>query len=135
MTSSIPQKSGIWEGLSRFLTNRQSWKIASIHSFYPFFIQYCSLVWCSAAVSHLELLNKNLNAIKFLISNLEIDLWHRNAFSSLCILYKVSHNTDHPVHALLPSWSYIPATPCNQKCCWCSWSYFFIYEVQCQSVF
>ena len=60
-------------------------------------------MWCSAAVSHLKLLDRNLNAIKFLIPELAVDLWHQRAVSSFCMLYEIFLNVDHPVHTLLPS--------------------------------
>ena len=39
-------------------------------------LKYCSLVWSSAADSHLKLLDKNPRACRFLIHNLTISLQH-----------------------------------------------------------
>ena len=65
--------------------------------------EYCAPVWSSATNSHLNLLDKNLRAIKFLIPDLSINLWHRRAVSSLCILHKIFHNENHPLHRELPA--------------------------------
>ena len=40
---------------------------------------------------------------KFLIPDLDIDLWHRHSVSSLCMLYKITHNSDHPLNSKLPN--------------------------------
>ena len=64
--------------------------------------EYCSPVWCSGAVSHLRLLDRNISAIKFLITEL-VGFWHRRAVNSLCMLLKILyHTSDDPVHALFP---------------------------------
>ena len=102
VSSSIAQKIGIL---------RKSYKIfgeqAILKNCFNAFIlpcfEYCAPVWSSAANSHLNLLDKNLRAIKFLIPDLNVNLWHRRAISSLCILYKIFHNADHPLHLDLPS--------------------------------
>ena len=65
--------------------------------------EYCAPVWCSAADCHLNLLDKNLRAIKFLIPDLKVNLWHRRAISSLCILFKIFNDADHPLHNELPN--------------------------------
>ena len=65
-------------------------------------LEYCAPVWASAADSHLKLLDNNLNAIKFLMPNLKTDLWHRRQISSLCLLHKIYHAPNHPLHASLP---------------------------------
>ena len=65
--------------------------------------EYCSPVWFSAADSHLKLFDRNLNACKFLIPDLNTDLWHRRSISCLCMLFKIYHNLAHPLHSELPS--------------------------------
>ena len=65
-------------------------------------LEYCSPVWSSAADSHLKLLDKNLRACKFFISNLTVSLQHCHFISSLCMLYKIFHNPSHPLHSELP---------------------------------
>ena len=66
-------------------------------------LEYYSPVWSSAADSHLKLLDKNLQACKFLIPNLTISLQHRHFINSLCMLYKIFHSPSHPLHSELPN--------------------------------
>ena len=70
--------------------------------------EYCSAVWCSAADCHLRLLDRAFNSIKFLLSDLDLDIGHRRDVGALCLLYKILNNTDHPLHKFLPR-SYQPA--------------------------
>ena len=65
--------------------------------------EYCSPVWSSAADSHLKLLDRNLNGCKFLIPGLDTNLWHRRSVSCLCMLFKIYHNPEHPLHPELPA--------------------------------
>ena len=65
--------------------------------------EYCSPVWFSAADSHLKLFDRNLNTCKFLIPDLNTDLWHRRSISCLCMLFKIYHNPAHPLHSELLS--------------------------------
>ena len=82
---------------------RKSYKIFGDHSvlkkcFNSFILpclEYCSPVWSSAAPSYLKLLDRNVRACKFLVPDLEVDLWHRRSISSLCMLYKSFYNPDH----------------------------------------
>ena len=65
-------------------------------------LEYCSPVWCSTADSHLWLLNRNLDAIRFLIPGLSFDLWHRHSINSLCMLFKIFRNPKHPCYSDFP---------------------------------
>ena len=102
VSSSVAQKIGLL---------RKAYKIFGDPSvlrkcFYSFILpclEYCSPVWSSAAASHLKLLDKNVRACKFLIPDLEVDLWHRRSVSSLCMLYKIFHNRRHPLYSELPN--------------------------------
>ena len=69
--------------------------------FYYSCLEYCSPVWSSAASSHFELFDRNLQACKFLIPNLTTSLQHRRFISSLRMLYKIFHNPSHPLHSEL----------------------------------
>ena len=66
-------------------------------------LEYCFPVWSSAADSHLKLLDRNLQACKFLITNFTISLQHHRFISSLCMLHKIFHNPSHPLHSELPN--------------------------------
>ena len=76
ISSSVAQKIGLL---------RKSYKIfcdpsvlrKCFNSFILPCLEYCSPAWSSAAASHLKLLDRNVRACKFLIPDLEVDLWHR----------------------------------------------------------
>ena len=73
--------------------------------FYSFILplfDYCSLVWGSAADTHLRLLDRAFNQIKFLLPSLSINLAHRRLVGSLSYLYKVFSSDTHPFRSLLP---------------------------------
>ena len=101
VSSSIAQKIGILRKSFKIFGEQAILKNCFNAFILPCF-EYCAPVWSSAANSHLNLLDKNLRAIKFLIPDLNVDLWHRRAVSSLCILYKIFHTADHPLHQDLP---------------------------------
>ena len=102
ISSSVAQKIGLL---------RKSYKIFGdpsvlrkcFNSFILPCLEYCSPAWSSAAPSHLMLLDRNVRACKFLIPDLEVDLWHRRSVSSLCMLHKIFHNPRHPLNSELPN--------------------------------
>ena len=106
ISSSVAQKIGILRKSFKIFGDQSILKNCFNSFILPCF-EYCSPVWSSAADCHLKLLDKNLNAIKFLILDLRINLWHRRSISSLCMLYKIYHNVEHPMHSILPS-LYLP---------------------------
>ena len=65
--------------------------------------EYCSAVWSSAADCHLRLLDRAFNSVKFLLSELDLDIGHRRDVGALCILFKIVNDVDHPLHKFLPS--------------------------------
>ena len=73
--------------------------------FYSFilpFFEYCSPVWLSAADSHLKLLNRAFNQVRFWLPNLNLKLDHRRLVGSLALLHKIYYNADHLLHDKLP---------------------------------
>ena len=64
--------------------------------------EFCSAVRSSAADSHIKLLDRMFNSIKFLLSDLDLDIEHRRAVGSLSILYKLVNDASHPLHKFLP---------------------------------
>ena len=61
-------------------------------------LEYCSAVWCSAADTHLKLLDRAVSGARFLTGGVfECDISHRRSVPVLCMLYKIRCN---PVHAL-----------------------------------
>lgn len=67
--------------------------------------EYCSSVWLSAADSHLRLLDRS---IKFLLSDLNLDIGHRRVIGVLSVLYKIVTGILHPLCKFLPDF-YQPA--------------------------
>ena len=72
-------------------------------------LEYCSAVSCSAADSHLKLLDRVVNGACFLTAGrLDCDLAHRRSVAVLCMLYKVRCNSMHSLCCALPV-PYVPA--------------------------
>ena len=73
--------------------------------FYSFILphfEYCSPVWSSAADTHLRLLDRAFNQIKFLLPSLNTNLRHRRLVGSLSYLFKIFSNGAHPLRTFLP---------------------------------
>ena len=71
-------------------------------------LQYCSAVGCSAADTHLKLLDRVVNGACFLTGDaFECELAHRWSVEVLCILYKIKCNPMHPRCGTLPL-PYVP---------------------------
>ena len=69
---------------------------------------YCSAVWCSAADTHLELLDRAFSGVRFLTGGVfECDIAHRRSVAVLCMLYKIRCNQMHPLNDALPG-PYVP---------------------------
>ena len=72
-------------------------------------LEYCSAVWCSAADTHLKLLDRAVSGARFLTGVVfECDISHRRSVEDLCMLYKIRCNTVHPLNGALPG-PYVPA--------------------------
>ena len=60
-------------------------------------------MWCSAADTHLKLLDRVVSGACFLAgSMLNCDLSHRRSVAVLCMLYKIRCNPMHPLWGALP---------------------------------
>ena len=77
---------------------RKSWQVFHdqqhlLRSFWSFVLpvlEYCSAVWCSAADSHLKLLDIVVRSACFLAGGvLECNLAHRRCVAKLCLIYKI----------------------------------------------
>ena len=65
-------------------------------------------MWCSAADTHLKLLDRVVSGASFLTGGVfECDLAHRGSVAVLCMLYKTRCNPFHPVYGALPV-PYVP---------------------------
>ena len=72
-------------------------------------MEYCSAVWCSAADSHLKLLDRVVRSAVFLAGGvLECNLAHRRSVAELCMLFKIKSSPMHPLSGALPL-LYVPA--------------------------
>ena len=62
-------------------------------------LEYCSAVLCSAAKTHLKLLDRVASGDSFLF---ECAIAHRRYVAALCTLYKIRCNRMHPLNGVLP---------------------------------
>ena len=71
-------------------------------------LEYCSAVWCSAADTHLKLLDRVVSGAIFLTWDvLECDIAHQRSVAVLYKLYKIGCNPMHPRYCALPE-PYVP---------------------------
>ena len=67
-----------------------------------------SAVWCSAADTHLKLLDRAVSGARFLTVHVfECDISHRRSVAVPCMLYKIRCNPVHPLNGALPG-PYVP---------------------------
>ena len=90
---------------------RKSWRVLHDRSLLKRFfwgcvlpvLEYCSAVWCSAADTHLKLLDRAVNGARFLIGGVyECDIAYRRSVAVLCIVYNIRCNPMHPLNDALP---------------------------------
>ena len=77
-----------------------------------FGVLFCSV--CSAANTHLKLLDRAVSGARFLTGDVfQCDIAHRRSVAVLCMLYKIRCNLVHPLNGALPG-PYVPvrATRC-----------------------
>ena len=66
-------------------------------------LEYASVVWGSAAHSHLALLDRIVNRCAHLMNDVvPCKLNNRRSVAGLCMLYKVRERVSHPLFACLP---------------------------------
>ena len=66
-------------------------------------MEYCSVVRCSAADTHLKILDQVVGDARFLTEAVfECDIAHRRSVAVLCMLHKIRCNPMHPVYGTLP---------------------------------
>ena len=65
-------------------------------------------MWCSAADTHLKLLDYAVSGALFLTGGVfECDIAHRRSVAVLCMLQKIRCNSMHPLNGALPR-PYVP---------------------------
>ena len=107
LCSSLSRTAGLLRKCNRVYRSQAILK----NCFYSFLLpsfEYCAPVWCSAADSHLILLDRVLHRIEALIPDLNIDLRHRRSVASMCMFFKIINNPRHPLHSFIPPAS-VPA--------------------------
>ena len=71
-------------------------------------LEYFSAVWCSAADTHVKLLDRAVSGARFLTGDVfECDISHRRSVAVLFMLYKIGCNPVHPLNGALPG-PYVP---------------------------
>ena len=66
-------------------------------------LEYCSAVWCSAADTHLKLLDRAVGCVRFLTGGVfECSISHLRSVAVLCMLYKIRCNPVHPINGAPP---------------------------------
>ena len=71
-------------------------------------LEYYSAVWCSAADTHLKLLDRAVSGARFLTEGVfECDISHRRSVAVLCMFCKIRCNQVHPLNGSLPG-PYVP---------------------------
>ena len=71
-------------------------------------VEYCSAVLCSAADTHLKLLDRAISGARFLTGCVfECGTAHRRSVAVLCMLYKIRCKAMHPVNGALHG-PYVP---------------------------
>ena len=67
-------------------------------------LDYCSAVWCSAADTHLKLLDRAVSGARFLTGGVfECDIAHRRSVAVLLYAYKIRCKAMRPLNGALPS--------------------------------
>ena len=96
---------------------RKSWRLfhdiallgRCFRGFLLLVLEYCSAVWCSAADTHLKLLDRAVSGARFITGGVfERDISHRQSVAVLCMLYKIRCSPVHPLNGALPG-PYVPA--------------------------
>ena len=71
-------------------------------------LEYCSSVWCSAADTHLKLMDRAVSGARFLTGGVfECDISYRRSVAVLSMLYKIRCYQVHPLNGALPG-PYVP---------------------------
>ena len=76
-------------------------------------LEYCSAVWCSAANTHPNLLDRAVRGARFLTGRVfECDIAHCRSVAVFCMLYKIRCNPMHLLNDALPG----PHVPVQVTC-------------------
>ena len=90
-----------WVSFLRLGIFRKSWRVFHNRSlvgrwflgFVLVVLEYCSAMWCSAADTHLKLVDRVVSGSRLLTGGVfECDIAHRRSVEVLCMLYKIRCN-------------------------------------------
>ena len=96
VSTAASQRLGILRKSWRMFHDR-SFLVRCFRGFVLPVLEYCSAVWCSAADTHLELLDRAVSGARFLTGCVfECDIAHRRSVAVLCILYKIRCKASTP---------------------------------------
>ena len=99
--------------VSRAASQRLGILRKSLRVFHESTVEYCSAVWCSAADTHLKLLDREIKGTRFLTEGMfECYITHRRSVAVLWMLYKIRCNLKHPHNGAVPGpYAPVRATP------------------------
>ena len=60
-------------------------------------------VWFSASESHLKLIDKAFNQIKFMLPSVDLNIRHRRLVGALSYLFKLSADKSHFLYHIIPN--------------------------------
>ena len=118
---SVSRTAAQWLGIMR-----KSWQLLYYRSLLlQFFwcsallvIEYCSIVWWSAANAHIKLLDRVVRSVCFLAGDvLECNLAHRWSVVVLCMQFKIKNNPMHHLNFYIAF--AVCASVCYSKCFGC----------------
>ena len=102
VSSAAAQRLGIMKKSWQVFHDR-SLLVRSFWSFVLPVLEYCSAVCCSAADSHLKLLDRVVRSAGFLAGGvLDCNLAHRRSVAELCMLFKIKSYSMRPLSTALP---------------------------------
>ena len=97
MTAAISQKAGLLRKCHSAFGNDDAVKQTFFVFILPSF-EYCMPVWLSAASSHLELLDRVLSNLEFILPDFNFSLVKRRKVGCLTLLFRILNNPDHPLY-------------------------------------
>ena len=103
IVSRVSQRIGILRLVKRIFVDT-SVLLCCYFAFVLPILEYCSPVWGSAALCHLQLLERQVYSVARLCPDQSfLSLCHRRRVAGLCMLYKVNSNSTHCLFTELPS--------------------------------
>ena len=102
VASRAQQKTGIFRKAARLIACDSAILGRCLRAYVLPLVEYCFLVWSSAAETHLSLLDRVFNLASGIGGDASIDLAHRRSVGSLSLFWKILHDRGHPMHSMMP---------------------------------